>query len=72
MQCSNFLFCPNSVFNTTKSHKISDGKALYFGSYQSKTSRRGGGGGGVGCDNASTRLKLEILDCSVFILLNGI
>ena len=25
-----FLFCPNSVCNITKSHKISGGKALYF------------------------------------------
>ena len=34
----NFLFCPNSTFNIRKSHKISSGKALYFGSYQPKTS----------------------------------
>ena len=33
----NFLFCPNSTFNIKKSHKISGGKALYFGSYQRKT-----------------------------------
>ena len=34
-----FLFCPNSSFNIRKSHKISSGKALYFRSYQPKTSR---------------------------------
>ena len=33
----NCLFCPNSTFNIKKSHKISSGKALYFGSYQRKT-----------------------------------
>ena len=44
----NFLFCPNSTFNIGKSHKISSGKALYFISYQPKTSRGGGGGGGDG------------------------
>ena len=38
----NFLFCPNSTFNIRKSHKISSGKALYFRSYQPKTSRGGG------------------------------
>ena len=37
-----FLFCPNSKFNIRKSHKISSGKALYFRSYQPKTSRRVG------------------------------
>ena len=40
----NFLFCPSSTFNIRKSHKISGGKALYFRSYQPKTSRGGGGG----------------------------
>ena len=39
-----FLFCPNSTFNNRRTHKISSGKALYFGSYQPKTSRGGGGG----------------------------
>ena len=34
-----FLFCPNSKFYFRKSHKISSGKALYFRSYQQKTSR---------------------------------
>ena len=34
----NFLFCHNSTFNTRKNHKISSGKALYFRSYQQKTS----------------------------------
>ena len=29
----NFLFCPNSIFNIRKSHKISGGKALHFRSY---------------------------------------
>ena len=43
-----FLFCPNSTFNIRKSHKISSGKALYFISYQPKSSRGGGGGGGGG------------------------
>ena len=42
----NFLFCPNSVFNITKSHKISSEKALHFRSYQPKNLTRGGGGGG--------------------------
>ena len=41
------LFCPNSTFNIRKSHKISSGKALYFRSYQPKTSPGGGGGLGV-------------------------
>ena len=36
----NVLFCPNSTFNIRKSHKISSGKALYFRSYQQKTSWR--------------------------------
>ena len=40
-----FIFCPNSTFNIRKSHKISSGKALYFRSYQPKTSSGGGGGG---------------------------
>ena len=34
-----FLLCPNFTFNIRKSHKISSGKALYFRSYQPKTSR---------------------------------
>ena len=38
-----FLFCSNSTFNIRKSHKIFSGKALYFISYQPKTSRGGGG-----------------------------
>ena len=33
------LLCPNCTFNIRKSHKISSGKALYFRSYQLKTSR---------------------------------
>ena len=33
------LFFPNSVFNIRKSYKISSRKALYFRSYQPKTSR---------------------------------
>ena len=37
------LFFPNSAFNIRKSYKVSKGKALYFRSYQPKTSRRGGG-----------------------------
>ena len=41
-----FLSCPNSAFNIRKSHKISSRKALYFRSYQPKTSRGGWGGGG--------------------------
>ena len=40
------LFFPNSAFNIRKSYKISSRKALYFRSYQPKSSRRGGGGGG--------------------------
>ena len=41
MQDANFenlSICPNSTFNTRKRHKISSGKALYFRSYQQKTS----------------------------------
>ena len=30
------LFCPNSTFNISKSHKISSGKVFYFRSYQQK------------------------------------
>ena len=37
-----FLFCPNSTFNIRKSYKMSSGKALYFRSYQPKTSLGGG------------------------------
>ena len=33
------LFFPNSAFNIRKSYKISSRKALYFRSYQPKTSR---------------------------------
>ena len=39
----NFLFCPNSIFNITKSHKISSGKALYFRGYQPKKTHGGRG-----------------------------
>ena len=35
----NFSFCLNSTFNIRKSPKVSSGKALYFRSYQRKTSR---------------------------------
>ena len=35
----NFLFFPNSAFNIGKSCKISSRKALYFRSYELKTSR---------------------------------
>ena len=38
------LFFPNSAFNIGKSCKISSRKALYFRSYQPKTSRGGGSG----------------------------
>ena len=34
-----FLFCPNSKLNIWKRQKISSGNALYFRSYQPKTSR---------------------------------
>ena len=37
----NFLFCPNSTYNSGKSHKISAGKTPYFISYQPKTSPGG-------------------------------
>ena len=40
------IFFPNSAFNIRKSYKLSSRKALYFRSYQPKTSRGGGGGGG--------------------------
>ena len=40
------LFFPNSPFYIRKSYKISSRKALYFRSYQPKTSWGGGGGGG--------------------------
>ena len=43
-----FLFFPNSTFNIRRSHKISNGKALCFRSYQPKISRESGGGGGGG------------------------
>ena len=33
----NFPFDPNFTFNIRKNHKISSGKALYFRSYQPKT-----------------------------------
>ena len=36
------LFFPNSAFNIRKSYKISGKKALYFRSYQPKTSQGGG------------------------------
>ena len=36
------LSFPNSAFNIRKSYKISSRKALYFRSYQPKTSRGGG------------------------------
>ena len=32
----NILFCPNSVFNIRKSHKISSRKAINFRNYQKK------------------------------------
>ena len=38
------LFFLNSAFNIRKSYKISGRKALYFKSYQAKTSWKGGGG----------------------------
>ena len=38
------LLFPNSAFNIRKSCKICSRKALYFRSYQPKTSRGGGGG----------------------------
>ena len=41
------FFPPNSAFNIGKSYKMSSRKALYFRSYQPKTSPGGGGGGGV-------------------------
>ena len=37
-----FLFFPNSAFNISKNYKIFSRKALYFRSYQPKTSRGGG------------------------------
>ena len=39
----NLLFFPYPIFNIRKGHKISTGKALYFRSYQQKTSPGGGG-----------------------------
>ena len=36
------LYFPNSAFNIRKSYKISNKKALYFRSYQPKTSLGGG------------------------------
>ena len=39
-----FSLRPSSAFNIRKSHKISSRKALYFKSYQPKTSLGGGGG----------------------------
>ena len=37
------LFFPNSALNIRKSYKISNGKDLYYRSYQPKASRGGGG-----------------------------
>ena len=54
-----FLFCPNSTFNITKSHKISSRKTLYFRSYQPKTSRGGGGWGSGGKHSPALPLKLN-------------
>ena len=54
----NFLFCLNSTFNIRKSHKISSGKALYFRSYQPKTSPGGGGGGGMENTPSGFRAKM--------------
>ena len=39
----NFIFFSNSTCNIRKSDKISSGKAIYFKSYQKKTSRGGDG-----------------------------
>ena len=36
-----FLFCPNSSFNIRESNKIASRKAVYFRSYQPKTSQGG-------------------------------
>ena len=47
------LFCPNSTFNNRKCHKISGGKALYFRSYQQKTSR------GMGVENTPQCLEVQ-------------
>ena len=38
------FFSPSSTFNIEKSHKISSEKAVYFRSYQPKTSWGGGSG----------------------------
>ena len=35
----NFKYCPHSIFNIKKSHKISSRKVLYCRSHQPKTSR---------------------------------
>ena len=48
----NFLFCPNYTFNIRKSHKISNGKALHFRSYQPETSR--------GMENTPPPVPLEL------------
>ena len=48
----NFLICPNSIFSIRKSHKISGEKALYFRSYQPKTSR------GRGVENTPSPVPL--------------
>ena len=56
----NLLFCPNFTFNIRKSHKISSEKALYFRSYQPKTSW--GGGRGVEKTPSAFRVKYK---CSV-------
>ena len=41
----NVLFCSNSTFNIRKSYKVSSKEALYFRSYQPKTSLGDGTGG---------------------------
>ena len=60
-----FLSCPNSTFNIRKKHKISSGKALYFRSYQPKTSWGGGGGGGREHPLNAFRVNILKIDWSV-------
>ena len=56
------LFFPNSAFNIRKSYKISSRKALYFRSYQPKTSQ------GRGCKTSphAFRVKLQRFKKMVF------
>ena len=64
----NFLFCPNSILNIRKSHKISSGKALSTSEVISQTPHWGEGEGvgntpsgeGVGNTPSAFGVKVEL------------